>query len=230
MRRFVAAAPNVRPPGEAGKTADRRGTAGPGVRPAPLARRITMRSTPRLTTVPRIIVMAMIALAVDLAPSPLVAQPTTESPAQRRVGRDQARADSLVAQAETLQRSRGQWLEAARLYRRAALLRGDDSAAVTAFRLAAWAYGAAGDVGLALAMMEQGAERATRIGDVERAIGCFIDAALIAKAAGRNGRVSRLMERTYTLLASPLLPAERRLVLERRIVAEPTIAGTIREP
>ena len=185
-----------------------------------------MRTIERPATIRGLILIAAVALAVDLHPAPLAAQRRPESPSQGRTGRDEARADTLVAQAEALQRSRGQWLEVARLYRRAATLRGDDSAAVTGFRLAAWAYGAIGDLNLAREMMEKAGEHATRIGDVERAIVCFLDAALIAKANDRLEHAVRLIDRTRTLLASPLLPPETRQSLERRIGLEPTLAGT----
>ena len=174
-------------------------------------------------------------LSLGLAPTPAPAQAANTAPAWRIVTRaesDRARADSLVALAERPQLAPSQggaYLEVARLYRRAAQLRGDDTAAVGNWRLAAWAYSASGDNGLALAMMKQAGESAARVGDVERSIQSFIDAALIAIAAGRTDQVAPLIGRTRALLDAPLLPAARRAEFRRRIGDDPALAAAMRE-
>ena len=74
-------------------------------------------------------------------------------------------------------------------------------------------------------MMKRAAETATRVGDVERAIGSFLDAALIASDAGRTDQVGPMMQLAQVLLASPLLPVNRRAALLQRIEHEPMLAA-----
>ena len=130
----------------------------------------------------------------------------------------------LEAQAIALQTSPRQYFEAGQLYRRAAFLRGTDSAAVSSYRSAAWMFSAAGENALARGMMEKAAERAADVGDVERAAHCFIDAALLAVASGRDEKVPGLLERMHAVLTSPLLEDDRRSGILQRIEGSPTLA------
>ena len=106
---------------------------------------------------------SVLALFAILAIPAAVTGQQALSPVQiesRRVSRANERADLLEARAEQLRASPRWYLDAARLYRRAALLRGTDARAVGNFRSAAWMYSAAGNNGLASQLMEKAAERA----------------------------------------------------------------------
>ena len=186
----------------------------------------------------RAVFAALLSIAAFGAPAdaqPKAAADSGRPPSWRSVTpvqRNRARADSLIEQAKALQQVPGgssRYVEEAQLYRRAAQLRGDDSAAVMEWRMAAWAYGAAGNGTLALTRMKQAAEVAMRTGDVERAVGCFIDAALIAAEQGRTDQIVPLVGRAKALLTSPLLAQERRIALERRLGAEPSLGVLVRE-
>lgn len=133
-------------------------------------------------------------------------------------------ADRLDAEAAALRGSPKRYFEAGQLHRRAALLRGNDSAAVSSFRSAAWMFSAAGENGHARVMMEKAAERAADVGDVERAANCLIDAALLAAASGREDKVPGLLGRMHALLTSPLLADERRSSILQRVGASATLA------
>lgn len=144
-----------------------------------------------------------------------------------RASKENARADTLEAAAVILQEKPRHYLEAARLYRRAAMLRGDDTAAVTNFRKAAWLFSAFGDNGAAQVMMEKAAECATRVGDVERAANAYVDAAVIAVASGRKDRLPSLLDRTQALLSSPLLSEDGRANIMQRIQGTSVLAGRV---
>lgn len=133
-------------------------------------------------------------------------------------------ADRLDAEASALRGSPKRFFEAGQLHRRAAFLRGIDSAAVSSFRSAAWMFSAAGENGHARLMMEKAAERAAAVGDVERAANCLIDAALLAAASGREDRVPVLLGRMHALLTSPLLAEDRRAGILQRVGASATLA------
>lgn len=134
-------------------------------------------------------------------------------------------ADRLDAEASALRTSPKRYFEAGQLHRRAAFLRGNDSAAVSSFRSAAWMFSAAGENGLARSMMEKAAERAADVGDVERAAHCLIDAALLAAASGREDRVPELLGRMHAVLTSPLLAEDRRSGILQRVGASATLAA-----
>ena len=149
--------------------------------------------------------------------------PTVQVEAPRNT-EQKSLAQRLEAQAAALRASPKTYFEAGQLYRRAALLRGTDSAAVSSYRSAAWMFSAAGENALARRMMEQAAERAADVGDVERAAHCFIDAALLAVASGRDEKVPEFLERMHAVLTSPLLEDERRSGILQRIEGSPTLA------
>lgn len=137
-----------------------------------------------------------------------------------------ARATWLIEQAEAFDVRQGQdgrYFEVAKLYRTAANLRGEDTAAISNYRMAAWAYSAGGDNTAAFRVMKRAAELAAKVDDVERAIGSYVDAAMIAKTAGRTDHIAPLMREANTLLASEKLSAESRVALLERIEAEPVL-------
>jgi hypothetical protein len=171
---------------------------------------------------------ALLAAALSTALSPL------ELPAQQplkpvEVGAERdrlenARADTLDAQARELYSKPHRYVDAARLHRRAAGIRGQDPRAVASFRSAAWLYSVAGMHGTAREMMELAADRAKSVGDIEAAANTYIDAAYLAIADGRDDQVPGLLTRMHTVMRSPLLPEERRATILRRIGDSPRLA------
>jgi hypothetical protein len=157
---------------------------------------------------------------VLIAAAPTVGAQHQLSPVQieaDRLARQNARADTLEEQARTLYSNARWYVDAARLHRRAAALRGVDPRAVASFRSAAWLYSVAGIHQVARDMMEQAAERAKSVGDVEGAANSYIDAAFLAIASGREDQVPAILRRVHAVLGSPILPAERRASVLQRI-------------
>ena len=163
-------------------------------------------------------------------------EPQPLSPVQieaQRVSDRIVLADKLDIEANALYGTPKRYFEAGVLHRRAALLRGIDTTAVASYRAAAWAFSAAGAHSHARVMMERAADRAADVGDVERAANCFIDAALLAVADGREDRLPMLLGRMHAVLTSPLLPADRRSGILERVGISPTLAlvdANIRAP
>lgn len=170
---------------------------------------------------------ALVMLALLAAPVGAAAQQplSTVEIEANRVSRENARADSLDERARALYGVSRWHLDAARLHRRAGMLRGNDPRAVSSFRSAAWMYSAAGDHALGRQMMETAAERAARVGDVEGAANAYIDAAYLAIASDRSDRVPEILGRMHAVLGSPLLPSERRTAILRRVGDAPAIAA-----
>lgn len=164
---------------------------------------------------------AILTAIVATAGSPLQLsgqQPLTpvevEAERQRLVN---ARADTLDERARSLYAHPHRYIDAARLHRRAAAIRGNDPRAVASFRSAAWLYSVAGMNGVAREMMESAADRAKTVGDVESAANTYIDAAFLAIADGREDQVPGLLSRMHTVMRSPLLPEDRRASILKRI-------------
>ena len=156
---------------------------------------------------------------------PIVVKAEAELPEGAR-----ARADWYAARAEAfdLGSSRDGYVELARLYRTSANLRGADTAAVTSYRLAAWAYVASGDKIAALRVMTRAAELAEQLDQVERAAGTYMDAALIAYSGGRQRDVATLTRQANDLIESQRLSADRRVALRNRMESEPVLAAAMR--
>ena len=164
------------------------------------------------------------AALIPLTASGQHAQPLSPVQVEVRSSERSTLADQLDVQARTMYGTPKRFFEAGQLHRRAALLRGSDSAAVSSFRSAAWMFSAAGELSHARGMMEKAAERAVAIGDVEGAANCYIDAALLAIAGGRDEKVPALLGRMNAVLTSPLLPPERRSGILQRVGGSPTLA------
>ena len=141
------------------------------------------------------------------------------------ISEDRKLADELDSAAAALRGFPKRYFEGGQLHRRAAFLRGNDSAAVSSFRSAAWMFSAAGANAHARGMMELAAERAADVGDVERAANCLIDAALLAAAGGREDKVPELLGRLHAILTSPLLAEDRRADILQRVGASATLAA-----
>lgn len=140
------------------------------------------------------------------------------------------RADTLEAYALGLHSTPSRFLEAAQLHERAARMRGEDPKAVASFRTAGWLYSAVGRNDLAREMMQKAGERASSVGDVEKAANSYIDAAFLAIASGREDKVPALIRKTRAMLTSPLLTADRRAPLLERIEGNPTLAKVDAQP
>lgn len=190
----------------------------------------TDRRTTRLRT---IIVLHAATLSLALTAGVASAQPkpvVVKAAAGVSAGAT-ARADWYVARAEAFDvgQSPERYFELARLYRTAADLRGSDTAAVTHYRLAAWAYVAAGDNTAALRVMTRAAELADRLDDVDRAVDTYLNAALIAYTGGRTRELTTLVRQADALLASPRLSSDRRVAFQHRIDSEPLLAAAMHE-
>ena len=135
-----------------------------------------------------------------------------------------ARADTLEARARTMYSAPWLYVDAARLHRRAAGIRGSDPRAIASLRSAAWLYSVAGKYGVARGVMEDAAERAKAVGDVESAANSYIDAAFLAIADGRADQVSGILTRTRSVLRSPLLSDVQRASILQRIGESPQLA------
>ena len=163
---------------------------------------------------------ASLGACVLIAAAPTVKAQHQLSPVQiesDRLARQNARADTLEEQARTMYSNARWYVDAARLHRRAAALRGNDPRAVASFRSAAWLYSVAGMHQVGRDMMEQAADRAKTVGDVEGAANSYIDAAFLAIASGREDQVPAILRRVHAVLGSPILPAERRTTVLQRI-------------
>lgn len=134
------------------------------------------------------------------------------------------RADTLEARLEPLLGSPARWLEAARMQRRAAELRGDDPRAAASWARAAWFYAGARQFGTSRQMLERSAEHAIAGGDVQLAAKSWIDAALVALEDGREDLVPGYVGRTRRVLSSPLLTAQQRDTILQRIDGAPRLA------
>ena len=176
---------------------------------------------PTLTGVGMSVLLALTAFAPTAHAQQTLSPMRIESD---RVASDNARADSLEARAREMYSTSRWYIVAARLHRRAALLRGDDPKAVESFRSAAWLYSVAGKHQLAREMMENAAERATAFGDVEGAANAYIDAAYLAIESSRQDQVPDILARMHAVLSSPLLTESRRAGILKRIGDAPSIA------
>ena len=189
--------------------------------------------TEREVSRPRAVLMLSVAallLAVAAAPATAQRRAVVVKATAPVSEKALARANGLVARAEAFDVGQGQenrYFTVARMYRTAGDLRGADTAAVTNYRMAAWAYNAGGDNTAAFRVMARAAELAERVGDVDRAISTYVDAALLAKEAGHTNHFAPLVLKADELLRSPDLTVERRTALRARLEAEPVFAALL---
>jgi len=110
------------------------------------------------------------------------------------------------------------WERAAGLYISAAELRGSaDPRSADNLRLAGYLQYYRGRTKSAVTSLTQAGEAFLALGDVERAAEAFIDAAWVADAADMQAEARELSERGRLLARSPLLAAEERTALVRRL-------------
>jgi hypothetical protein len=168
--------------------------------------------------------IVLLALVATLAGASTQAQAQTES-ADAFVSIDvparPAAAEELEQRAtEVLVAGRG-WEQAAGLYHRAAELRGpSDLTSAENLRLAGYLQFYAARPKAAIASLSRAAEIFLAFGDVEGAAQTFIDAAWVAAQADLGLEAMTLGERAELLTRSPLLRADERTVLVRRLGVE----------
>jgi hypothetical protein len=110
------------------------------------------------------------------------------------------------------------WEDAAGMYRRAAELRGSsDARAAMDLRLAGYIYFYRGRAPAAIASLTQSGEAFLALGDVSGAAEAFIDGAWVAAKWDMPTEAAALGERALLLTRSPILPAEERFALARRL-------------
>jgi hypothetical protein len=108
--------------------------------------------------------------------------------------------------------------EAAGLYRRAAALRGTgDPMGADNLRIAGYIEFYRNRPQLAVTTLTEAGEAFLALGDVERAAESFIDGAWVAMKADMPAAVLELSERARLLSRSPLLEADERFALARRL-------------
>jgi hypothetical protein len=160
--------------------------------------------------------------------APIAAQNSREK-AARDAGRNaatEAHADALQDSAAALHDQPVRYSDAARMYRESAALRAwTDAKAVEALASAAHLYNYANRLNDARRTMEQAAQRALARGDVVRASQANLDAAFFALKQGRQLEVDRLGLIAMRLADSPLINAEQRDLIMKRIKASPAVGS-----
>jgi tetratricopeptide (TPR) repeat protein len=126
--------------------------------------------------------------------------------------------DSLHAAAIELQAGREGFLQAANLHQAEARLRpAADPSAVDCLITAGQLFHALNMRQEAQRALEQAADRALGMGDVERAARAYLDAAVVAQQAGRRSDGQRLASRARSLENSPQLTSSGRERIAMRI-------------
>ena len=135
-----------------------------------------------------------------------------------------AAAEEMEQRAQDLLTAGRGWEEAAGLYLRAAELRGaGDLQSADNLRLAGYVHFYRGRAKAAVVSLTQAGETFLALGDVERAAASFIDAAWVAAQADMAVQAHDLGDRGQLLTRSPLLGAENRTALVRRLGGVPGI-------
>jgi hypothetical protein len=167
---------------------------------------------------------ALILIVTLVMAAPIVAQDSeTDSP------RD-ARANALQDSAAALHDQPIRYSDAARMYRESAALRSwSDARAVEALASAAHLYNYANRLSDARRMMEQAGQRALARGDVVRASQANLDAAFFALKQGKSVEVDRLGLAAIRLADSPLITAEQRELILKRVKASPAVTAMLEQ-
>ncbi|NJD10837.1 MAG: hypothetical protein FIB01_10555 [Gemmatimonadetes bacterium] len=155
----------------------------------------------------------VVTLMLLLSAGNAVAQQTTPAVAQ------------VHAQALALQENQSMLVPAARLYLREAALRGDDDPqGVKCLTTAAHLFYYAGRRAEGRRVMEQAANAALAVGDINAAARTYLLAAWMAQADGRTGDTRRLAHEAEMLAASPLLAAVDRTAIRQWVNGVTTIS------
>ncbi|MEJ7810205.1 MAG: hypothetical protein WKG32_07265 [Gemmatimonadaceae bacterium] len=161
----------------------------------------------------RLLTAAFVAAAA--APVAASAQATLDSVYVRATS---ARADELDQKAQALYAAPKKWRQAAYLHQLAAGMRADDDPRmVHSLSMAANLLYYVGDVGAARGTMERAARAAEAQGDVMKAAAAYVDAGYLAIAQHGDDRAMVLARKAQTLASSPLLNAEQRTTITRRL-------------
>jgi hypothetical protein len=114
------------------------------------------------------------------------------------------------------------WDSAAGLYRRAAELRGpEDPRSAMDLQLAGYIHFYRSRGAAAVESLTESGEAFLALGDVQGAAEAFIDGAWVATHLGSPAEAMALAERAKLLTRSPLLAADERFALARRLGATP---------
>jgi hypothetical protein len=136
-----------------------------------------------------------------------------------------ARAIELQERAIALHEQPARAAEAARLHKLSASLRNaNDPEAVQSLAMAAHLFGYAKRPLEARKTMEDAAERALAMGDVVRAAQAYVEATFFAVKQQNRSETERLGRKALLLAGSPLLGADQRTVIMRRIRSNPSLA------
>ncbi|HEU4565003.1 MAG TPA: hypothetical protein VFS05_10160 [Gemmatimonadaceae bacterium] len=155
---------------------------------------------------------ALAALAAFGAPDRAVAQVDTIV-----ITEHASKATKMEQQAEALRSHPRRWYEAARLYVRAAGLRGgSDPRATKDLQQAAHLYFALNELDSASTAMRRAGDAAMARGDVVLAADAYLNAAWVAGRDGDAPAMHDFLDRARALASSPLLTSDqRRSILER---------------
>jgi hypothetical protein len=152
-----------------------------------------------------------------------VVQPAADVP--KALGLE-ARAAALTAQTLPLANVARVWARAAHMYEEAAALRSDDDPERVYDRtVAGQLYGHAGRHEDAQRVLGAAAEGALQNGDVKRAAGLFIAAAICAQRAGDTLTANRLAHRAELLANSPGLSVADANAIRRRVIHAVEVVG-----
>ncbi len=129
-----------------------------------------------------------------------------------------AEAAELEARATGLYHSIRDYPRAAKLHERAAALRSaGDAQRVDNLRRAALLYHYSGKLTQARAAMTAAGDAALAAGDVRTAAAAYLDAAFLSKEDGLGEETNRLVRKAQLLTNSPLLSAQEKDAILRRI-------------
>ncbi len=171
------------------------------------------------------IVIALAITAASIAPKHADAQTRTKSSQPVTISRI-ARAVELQEQAVALHAQPTRAAEAARLHKESASLRNaKDPEALQSLAMAAHLVGYAKRPIEARRTMEQAAERALAMGDVVGAAQAYVEATFFADKQKNKAEIERLGKKALLLASSPLLAADQRNAIRKRIRSNPTLAS-----
>ncbi len=165
--------------------------------------------------------IALVAIVTTLPAMPIRTQ-AQDTFAALDVSTSPAPAEEMEALAYDMILSGRGWESAAGLYRRAAELRGTgDPRSALDLRLAGYIYYYRSRGAAAVVSLTESGEAFLSLGDVQGAAEAFIDGAWVAAQLGMSAEAMVLAERAKLLTRSPLLPADERFALARRLGATP---------
>jgi hypothetical protein len=171
------------------------------------------------------IILAVTIAAASLSPNQSEAQSRTSIKSSQPVDRI-TRATELQKQAVALHGQPARAAEAARLHKQSAYSRNrNDPEAVQSLAMAAHLFGYAKRPIEARRTMEEAAERALAMGDVVRAAQAYVEASFFADKQENRAEMERLGRKALLLAGSPLLAADQRDAIMKRIRANPTLAS-----